>query len=139
MIRGVAASDAVDQTIAYIESLRIKGPNYLGNVIFCFPRIKMDYDDRWTDASPFLAGVAGGLHNPESNLEDVTYYGEGYTMPSVVVPLSGIRDVEYQVSRQNMFRLLRVGCIVIRPNGNGFAVRIPSQPSIANWQAFHRA
>ena len=41
--------------------------------------------------------------------------------------MDSIVDVEYHVSRANMERLLKVGCLVIQPykNGKKYSIRVP--------------
>ena len=107
MKKSQPANRAVDATVSRIESLRLNDPSLLANVTFCFPRVRTDLDEDWSGGSAFLAGAgaAAAARNPGNRTNKDTplkYYGEGYSIPSVFVPLNGIKDLEYKVSRANM-------------------------------------
>lgn len=128
MKKGVAASRAVDVAVSEVENLRLNDPSHLDRIVFCFPRVMMDGSDRWGDGSGFMAAAAAIARNPETRInKDVPlrHYKAGHKIPSVVVPLEGIVDVEYHVSRASMVRLLSVGCVVFQRYRKGFGVRIP--------------
>lgn len=127
MKKGAIASRAVDITVSNIENLRMNDPNYLDRVTFCFPRVLTNRGE-WADGSVYVATAATVALNPEKRVDKETplrYYEVGHKIPSVFVPLNGIEDVEYHVSRRNLERLLSVGCLVFTPYRKGFGVRIP--------------
>ena len=98
MKKGELANRAVDFTISYIDSLRSNHESYLGRIVFCFPRVRTNYDTGWVGggASAIAAGVIA--RDPQSRTnQDVPlrYYNKGHSIPSVIVPLNGIEDVEY--------------------------------------------
>ena len=140
MKRGQMANAAVDQTISHIETARLSSASYLGRIVFCFPRVLTDFDeDRWADGSPFLAAAASIARNPDNRMnQDVPlrWYDAKHSIPSVIVPLNGIRDVKYHVSRRNIERLLLVGCIVFQKYRKGFGVRIPTSSPMLTDQPY---
>ena len=139
MKKGTLANLAVDLTVSRIKSWRLNDPSQLTNVTFCFPRVLTDFDDDWTDGSAFLAGAAAIARNPDNSVNKdipLRHYKVGHKIPSVFVPLNGIRDVEYHVSRMNLERLLSVGCIVFQPYRKGFGVRIPYGHPMLTGQPF---
>ena len=139
MKKGVTANRAADVTVARIETMRMNDDSYLDRVVFCFPRVKSTYDNRWSGGSAFIAGAAAVALNPEERVNKETplrYYEVGHPIPSVFVPLNGIVDVEYHVSRKNLERLLSVGCLVFTPYKKGFGVRIPYGHPVLTKQPF---
>ena len=127
MIRGAGATRAIEDTIRNIRRMReVHGG--LDRIIFCFPRVKRDGDNEYKDGTAFALSAASIARNPSSRVDDtihIAHYGEGHPIPSCFVPLQGIADVEYHVSKQNMERLLKAGCIVFQKYKKGFAMRIP--------------
>ena len=139
MIKGPLANKAVDIAISQIRTLRLKSPSNLDRIVFCFPRVLRDYYDGWQDGTPLLAGMVDVMRNPENpGYKDIPIkrYDDTHSIPSVIVPLYGIKDVEYHVSRRNLERLLSVGCIVFQPYRKGFGVRIPSGYPLLTGQPF---
>ena len=127
MIRGVKANWAVENAIRNTRKMR-KAHYGLDRIIFCFPKVKMVGDGEYKDGSAFAISAAVIARNPNKRVDKTTpiaQYGRGHPIPSCFVPLQGITDVEYHVSKQNMNRLLRVGCIVFQQYRKGFGVRIP--------------
>lgn len=137
--KGPLASKAVDCAICQIMALRLNNPYHLDRIVFCFPRVISEPFNEWQDGSPYLAGVVDIARNPENPVyEDIPikHYADTHSIPSLIVPVNGIRDVEYHVSRQNMERLLAVGCIVFQPYRKGFGVRIPRGHPLLSGQPF---
>ena len=123
MKRGQLADTAVGEAISRISAARLRHPSYLDHTVFAFPRVLTNFDeDRWTGGSVFLAAAASVALNPENRMNKgvpLRWYDEKHSIPSVIVPLSGIRDVEYHVSRRNILRLLSVGCICVSEISQG--------------------
>ena len=97
-------------------------------MIFCFPKVKKVGDHEYRDGSTFAVPAAAIARDPSKMVNKtvrIAHYGDGHPIPSCFVPLQGIADVEYHVSKQNMERLLKVGCIVFQKYKKGFGVRIP--------------
>ena len=139
MKKGAIANRAVDLTVARIGSWRLNDPSHLDNVTFCFPRVLSDFDNGWASGSAFLAGAAAAARNPENRADKETplrYYEVGHKIPSVFVPLNGVRDVEYHVSQKNLEKLLSVGCLVFTYYKKGFGVRIPYGHPMLTGQPF---
>lgn len=139
MKMGVSANNAVEAMVSEIEAQRLSHPSYLDRIVFSFPRVMMDESGKWRDGSPFLAAAAVVARNPETRVNkgvDLRYYGVGHKIPSVIVPLEGIEDVEYHVSRSNMEMLLSVGCVVFQRYKKGFGVRIPLGHPLLTGQPF---
>lgn len=129
MIRGQAAVAAAEWTIAWATNQRLSDKNLQSRVTIAFPRVKIAGLNGWQPPSPTLAGAVAGLFNPNSrpaHTPPPKYYGPEHGIPSVIVYLNGVEDVEYYVSKHYMMRLLNVGCMVIQKNrrGQGY-VRIP--------------
>ncbi len=127
MIRGADANRAVEETISNIRKMR-KAHDGLDRIIFCFPKVKKVGDLEYRDGSIFAVSAAAIARDPSKRVNKtvrIAHYGEGHPIPSCFVPLQGIADVEYHVSKQNMERLLKVGCIVFQKYKKGFGVRIP--------------
>ena len=127
MIGGADANRAVEETIRNIRKTR-QADDGLDRIIFCFPRVKQVGYSEYKDGAVFAVSAAAIARNPSSRVNDtvrIAHYGEGHPIPSCFVPLQGIADVEYHVSRQNMERLLRVGCIVFQKYKRVFGMRIP--------------
>ena len=127
MIRGADASRAVEETIRNIRSMR-KVHGGLDRLIFCFPKVKRVGDSEYKDGTAFAVSAAAIARNPSSRVDDtvrIAHFGEGHPIPSCFVPLQGIADVEHHVSKKNMERLLRIGCIVFQKYEKGFGMRIP--------------
>ena len=127
MIRGADANRAVEDTIRNIRKMR-QAHDGLDRIIFCFPRVKQVGDSEYKDGVPFAVAAAAIARDPSSRVNGtvrIAHYGEGHPIPSCFVPLQGISDVEYHVSKQNMERLLRVGCIVFQKYKKGFGMRMP--------------
>ena len=121
-------NSAVDSVIENVQAMRLNNSNFLDRIVFCFPRVKSDLDDQWADASPHVAAASAIARQPEIAREQpppVKSISHGHPIPSAIVRLSGITDVEYYVSRKNWERLLRLGIVVIQRDRNGFFVRIP--------------
>ena len=130
---------AVDAVIENVQALRLNNPNYLDRIVFCFPRIKGDMDDDWTEASPHVAAASAIARHPETAREQpppVKPISHSHPIPSMIVRLSGIKDVEYHVSRKNWERLLRLGIAVIQRDRNGFFVRIPLNSPMYHGQPY---
>ena len=130
---------AVDAVIENVQALRLNNPNYLDRIVFCFPRIKGDMDDDWTEASPHVAAASAIARHPETAREQpppVKPISHSHPIPSMIVRLSGIKDVEYRVSRKNWERLLRLGIAVIQRDRNGFFVRIPLNSPMYHGQPY---
>lgn len=129
MIKGQAAVIAAELTIAWATNQRLSEQNLQSRVTIAFPRLKIRGLSGWQPPSPTLAGAVAGLINPHSRppyTPPPKYYGPEHGIPSVIVYLNGILDVEYYVSKHYMMRLLNVGCMVIQKDrkGQGY-VRIP--------------
>ena len=140
MKKGQLADTAVDEAISRISAARLSHPSYLDHTVFSFPRVLTNFDeDKWTGGSIFLAAAASVARNPENRMNrgvPLRWYDEKHSIPSVIVPLSGIRDVEYHVSRRNILRLLSVGCIVFQKYRKGFGVRIPTSSPILTGEPY---
>ena len=130
---------AVDSTIEYVQAMRLNNPNYLDRIVFCFPRVKGDMDDDWQDASAHIAAASAIARQPETAREQpppVKAVSHRHPIPSVIVRLSGIKDVEYHGSRKNWARLLRLGIAVIQRDRDGFFVRIPLSSPMYHGQPY---
>ena len=108
--------------------------------MYCFPRVKTVVDgDRWVDGSAFLAAAAAIMREPETRVnKDVPlkWYDGKHSIPSAIIPLEGITDIEYHVSSRNMESLLSVGGIVFQKYLKGFGVRIPMSHPMHTGQPF---
>ena len=141
MIKGPRATAAAESAAAYVNQARVNGPNLLHRLVFSFPRVKIDGVNGWTSASPTMAGVAAALRNPAKDWNIAPrkpkIYGPGHPIPSIMVPLNGIRDVEFYVSRRSLELLLSVGCLVIQMNKkkHGF-VRVPLNSPLITGEPF---
>ena len=127
MIRGADANRAVEETIRNIRKMR-QTHDGLDRIISCFPRVKKVGESKYKDGAAFAVSAAAIARNPSTRVNKavrIAHYGEGHPIPSRFVPLQGIADVEYHVSKQNMECLLKVGCIVFQKHKKGFGVRIP--------------
>ena len=110
MDRGADANRAVEETIRNIRKMR-QAHDGLDRIIFCFPRVKQVGDSEYKDGVPFAVAAAAIARDPSSRVNDtvrIAHYGEGHPIPSCFVPLQGISDVEYHVSKQDMERLFHV-------------------------------
>ena len=140
MKRGQMANAAVDEAISRISAARLSHPSYLDHIVFAFPRVLTDFaGDKWSGGSVFLAAAATIARNPENRVNKgvpLRWYDEKHSIPSVIIPLNGVRDVEYHVSRRNIERLLSVGCIVFQKYPRGFGVRIPSSSPMLTGQPY---
>lgn len=128
LIKGSKANSAANAVLRWVTHQRLNDPNYLSRIVFSYPRIKQEGISKWTDGSALLAAATSIARNPESRREHIREpktYDYEHSIPSIVVWLHGIVDIEYHVSRKNMERLLAVGCIVFQRNKRGFFVRIP--------------
>ena len=127
MIRGAEANRAVENAIRNTREIR-KAHDGLDRIIFCFPKVRMVGNSEYKDGSALAVSAAVIARDPNTRVDKTTpiaHYGKEHPIPSCFVPLQGIADVEYHVSKQNMERLLRVGCIVFQRYRKGFGVRIP--------------
>ena len=109
LIRGSEANQAVEELLRWIKHQRSMSPNNLDRVAFCFPRIQQEGAEGWQGGSVFLAAAVVTARDPDARLSHVCkpkIYGDKHSIPSVVVWLNGIEDIEYYVSRQNLERLL---------------------------------
>ena len=128
MITGAEANAAVEFQITWITSQRLNDPTHLERILFAFPRVKLMWSESWQPASPLIAAATGIMRDPGSRREHVREpktLGIGHPIPSRIVYLSGVTDVEYKVSKHNMERLLNVGCLVIQMVKGRAHVRIP--------------
>jgi len=138
MKQGAVANAAVEETVKHIESMRLNHSTHMSRAVFCFPRVK-NRDGEWMDGAPYVAGAAIVARDPDKRVNKevpLKYYNEGHSIPSVIIPLEGIQDVEYKVSRNNMESLLSVGCIVFQRYRKGFGVRIPFGHPLLTGQPF---
>ena len=122
------ANQAVDAVIDNITTMRLGDPSRLDRIVFCFPRVRTEWSDNWTDSSPLLAATCAVARNPGTAVKQpppIKNIGLGHAIPSVIVRLTGVEATEHHVSRKNMERLLSVGCVVIQKDRKGFFVRIP--------------
>ena len=130
MIKGKKANEAVDAVLNRIVAARQSNANGLDRLLFAFPRIRTTHGGEWKDGTAVVVAAVAIARDPfvrvESVPEPVTY-GQNHTIPSRLVLIDSIVDVEYHVSRANMERLLKVGCLVIQPykRGKKFSVRVP--------------
>ena len=140
MIRGSEANQTVEELLRRIKHQRSLSLNNLDRVAFCFPRIQQEGAEGWQYGSAFLAAAAVIARDPDARLSHVRkpkIYGDKYSIPSVVVWLNGIEDVEYHVSRQNMESLLEVGCAVFQHHRRrGIFVRIPFNSSLYHGEPY---
>lgn len=130
---------AVDSAIENIVSRRLNHPDLLDRIVFCFPRVKGDLDDHWRSASPIVAAACAIARAPETAVRQpppIKYLSHGHPVPSAIVRLDGIAEVEYYVSRKNWERLLRCGCAVIQSDSKGFFTRIPFDSPIYHGQPY---
>lgn len=128
MIIGAEADAAVDSVIEWIALQRTSNSNNLERIIVAFPRVKTVWANHWQYPSPLIAAATAILRNPESRREHIPApktFGDGHSIPSTIVFLDGIIDVEYKVSKHNLKRLLDVGCIVVGLSKGRGQVRIP--------------
>ena len=141
MIKGPRATAAAESAAAYVNQARMNGPNLLHRLVFAFPRVKIHGVSGWTSSSPTMAGVAAALRDPAKDWNIAPrkpkIYGPGHSIPSIMVPLNGIRDVEFYVSRRSLELLLSVGCLVIQVNKKkqGF-VRVPLNSPLITGEPF---
>ena len=127
MIRGGEANRAVENAIHNIRNMH-KAHDGLDRITFCFPKVKMVGNSEYKDGSALAISAAVIARDPNKRVDKttpITYYGKEHPIPSRFVPLQGIADVEYHVSKLNMKDLLRVGCIVFQRYKKGFGMRIP--------------
>ena len=131
-------NEAIEQVIEEIVAARKAGPNGFDRIVFCFPRVRVSSDEStWMPPSIVIGSAVAIASRPEHakvQPPPIKKYNSRHSIPSAVVTLSDVTDVEYHVSRANMKRLLRVGCAVVR-NGGGrrFEVRIPYRsPMLTN-------
>ena len=103
MIRGGEANRAVRSTLHRIRRQRSLSPDNLGRIAFSFPRIQQEGVEGWRDGSAFLVAAAAIARDPHvrlSHVREPKIYGDKHSIPSVMVWLNGIEDLEYHVSRQ---------------------------------------
>lgn len=130
MIKGQRANEAVDAVIGRIITARENSAGGLDRLMFTFPKIRTTPSGEWKEGTAVVVAAIAIARDPsvrvESAPEPVTY-GQEHSIPSRLVLIEGVADVEYHVSRANMERLLNVGCLVIQPykRGKEFSVRIP--------------
>lgn len=140
LIRGERANRAVKSTLNWIKDQRATSPDNFNRVVFSFPRIQQEGVEGLRDGSGLLAAATVIARDPDSRLDHVRepkIYGDEHSIPSVVVWLNGIRDLEYYVSRQNMERLLEVGCAVFQQHRRrGVFVRIPFNSPLYHGEPF---
>ncbi len=130
MIKGKKANEAVDAALDRIITARQSSANGLDRLLFVFPRVRTTWDKEWKDGSPVVAAAVAIARDPSSRVDSVpepVTYNLNHSIPSRLVLLDSIVDVEYHVSRANMERLLKVGCLVIQSykRGKKYSVRIP--------------
>ena len=127
MIKGAEANRAAENALANIRNTR-RTHDGLDRIVFCFPKVKIVGAGEYKDGSALAVSAAAIARNPSTRVDRtvlIKHYGKEHSIPSCIVPLQGIADVEYHVSRQNMERLLKVGCIVFQKYKKGFGMRIP--------------
>ena len=128
MIKGQKAEEAAYRLIESIRWQRLQHPTGLSSGYFSFPRIKLTGDADWFPASivvtSSIAAVMSPKDPPAVKVKDLTKH----PIPSYMVTIAGVEDLEYHVSKYNMEQLLRVQCIVITPSKHLSAnVRIPEE------------
>lgn len=132
-------NEAVDRVIENVQAMRLAHENHLDRIVFCFPRVKGEFGDHWQDASPYVAAASAVARQPEAATVQpppVKYLPPGHPIPSIIVRLTGIKDIEYYVSRKNWERLLRSGFAVIQQDRDGFYVRIPLNSPLYHGQPY---
>ena len=140
-VSGAIADKAVDWVVETVNRERLAVPNFLSRTVFVFPRVRTSPEDKsgWKDPTMVAAPAAAIALDPSSSVTQpapLREWNREHPIPSVSVWLNGITDVEYHVSRKNFERLLRVGCITIRPSGRHFEMRIPWSNPLLTQQPF---
>lgn len=128
MIVGTEADVAVDRAIAWVRHQRLNNPITHGRVMVAFPRVKVNRSDDWQDPGAKIAAAVAIMRDPSCRHDRVLEpkdIGVGHPIPSRIVYLNGVTDVEYKVSKHNLERLLKVGCLVIQVSKGRAFVRIP--------------
>lgn len=107
-------SSEIERTIEEIRNMRLRYD--LSHVIFAFPRTKMDTDEEWTDPSPCVAGCIGGAQ--QINLPPTRDHP--YTV-------KGITQIEFEVTKPNRERLMKLGVFTITRHKSGFRITLPTE------------
>ena len=122
MIKGEKANRAVVATIDRIDAARRSNADGLGRLPFVFPRVRTTRDGDWKDGTAIMMAAVAIARDPSVRVESVPKpitYDRNHSIPSRLVLIDGVVEVEYHVSRRNMERLLKVGCLVIQPYKGG--------------------
>ena len=105
---------AVERTIEEIRNMRFQWD--LSHIIFAFPQIKTDTGEEWTDPSAHVAGCLGAAersqHPSDKNLP--------YTV-------RGISQIELDVTKPNIKRLMNIGVFTIVRHKSGFRIILPPE------------
>ena len=105
---------AIEQTIEEVREMRSQWD--LSHVIFAFPRVKTETDEEWRDPSPFVAGCIGASEN--------SGHPEQKNLPCTV---KGIAHIEFDVTKPNINRLMKVGVFTIHRHRSGFRITLPPE------------
>ena len=130
MIKGQRANEAVDAVIGRIINARENSAGGLDRLMFTFPKMRTTPSGEWKEGTAVVVAAIAIARDPSVRVESVpepVSYGQEHSIPSRLVLIDGIADVEYHVSRANVERMLEVGCMVIQPykRGKRFTIRIP--------------
>lgn len=105
---------AIEQTIDEIRKMRSRWD--LSHVIFAFPQVKTEIDEVWRDPSPSVAGCMGAAEN--------SGHPEQKNLPYTV---KGISDIEFDVNKPSINRLMKIGVFTIYRHKSGFRVTLPPE------------
>ena len=128
MIKGQKAEEAAKHLIESIRLQRLQHPTGLSSLYYSFPRIKLTGNADWFPASVIVVSSIAAIMSPKDpptvRVKDLTTH----PIPSYMVTITGVMDLEYHVSKYNMEQLLSVQCIVITPSKrDSVNVRIPEE------------
>ena len=104
----------IEQTIEEIRKMRSRWD--LSHVIFAFPQVKTETDETWRDPSPFIAGCMGAAENSR--------HPEQKNLPYAV---RGIAQIEFNVTKTQINRLMKVGVFTIYRHKSGFRITLPPE------------
>ena len=104
----------IEQTIEGIRNLRLRYD--LSHVIFAFPRVKAHKDDDWGDPSPYLAGCIAAANQSNHPINK--------DLPHEV---QGLDYLEFEATKPNIKRLIKIGVFTIIRYKGRFRVIIPPE------------
>ena len=109
----------------YVQRKSIHGDSDGSRLIFCAPRIKVDWDKRWHSPLGIMAAVIPLIQSEGKFVPSMGYHS---TEDAVIMPLrKSVIAVEWSPSQKDLQRLMDAGIIVIRQEGRGFNMRFPNK------------